>query len=331
MKPATIYDVARRAGVSHQTVTRYLRGFEGIRPETRERVAAALSELEYRPNAAARMLRSRRSNRIGVIADEFDTNGPARILAAASKAARAHGYVLDVVVTDGQSEGSVSSALETVTDHQVAGIFATAQTEMVLDELGRLAMSLPLVIGPQSLAEAGVENVNEIAGECAADHLLELGHRRIGYVAGPAKWLAAQSRANGFRRRVLERGGELVWVRHGDWSASSGFEAWSRLTESERSVTAVGVGNDSMAIGAMAAALQQGITTPTNLSVVGTDDIPEAGYLNPGLSTVALDFAGEGRWAIEALIAQIEGREVAEASGRVNLPRVVVRASTAAL
>src|SRR5437588_151572 len=147
MRAATIYDVARRAGVSHQTVSRYLSGFEGIRPETRARVESALTDLDYRPNAAARYLRAQRINRIGVLAD-----------------------------------------------------------------------------------------------------------RRVGYVSGPLPWIAARERMAGFRSRMEEGGGELVWTREGDWTAPSGSAAWATLSPEERRVTAVATGNDSTAIGLMSAA-----------------------------------------------------------------------------
>lgn len=328
MKPPTIYDVARRAGVSHQTVTRFLRGFEGIRPETKARVEAALMELDYRPNAAARMLRSNRTNRIGVLADRLDQGGPLRILAGAGELARERGYVLDIVVADGTSAESVAASLAVIVEHQVAGILATAQTSVVLEEIKRQSLPAPLVIDVRGDDAPESVSVNEVAGQLAADHLLELGHRKVGYLAGPEMWLATQERADGFCRRIEERGGEVVWRRFGDWSSESGHTAWTTLTSTEREVTAVGVANDSMAIGLISAAHEAGVNLPQDLSVIGTDDIPEARYVLPALSTVVMDFEGEGRAVLDALLAKIEDREPNEHVNRMP-PRVVPRSSTA--
>lgn len=326
MKAPTIYDVARQAGVSHQTVSRYLRGFEGIRPETRVRVEAALAELDYRPNSAARLLRTQRSNRIGVLADRVDETGPARIMAGATRAARQRGYLLDVVVTDGLDPESIASAVAVVTEHQVAGILATAQTDLVVEHLKRAAISVPLVIDARLPVFPGGRPWNEFAGRLAADHLLDLGHRRVGYVVGPPAWLAATGRFDGFRRRVEERGGELVWTREGDWSAASGYAAWQTLGPEERGVTAVAVCNDSMAIGLISAAHHDGVSVPEDLSVVGNDDIHEARYVLPALSTVAVDFEGEGRLLIETLIAGVERDEHPPAPAEP--PHLIPRDST---
>jgi DNA-binding LacI/PurR family transcriptional regulator len=327
VKPPTIYDVAKHAGVSHQTVTRYLNGFKGIRPQTRQRVEEALAALDYRPNSAARLLRSQRTNRIGVLADRIDQSGPARILTGAGELAHRRGYVLDVVVADGTSAGSVAASLATIIEHQVAGILATAQSDVVLEELQRQATAAPLVIG----ADPGTSDqptVNELAGQYAADHLLDLGHRRIGYLAGPEVWIAARGRTQGFTRRVLERGGQIVWLRQGDWSAASGHAVWGELGAHERAVTAVGVANDSMAIGLISAAADCGVRVPDDLSVVGTDDLPEARYVLPALSTVAMDFEGEGRFLIEELIAKIEGTDLPEHVQHPTPPHLIARAST---
>jgi DNA-binding LacI/PurR family transcriptional regulator len=326
VKPATIYDVAERAGVSHQTVTRFLHGFEGIRPHTRERVEQAITELDYKPNAAARLLRSRRSNRIGVLADSFNQGGPNRILGGASAFAHQHGYVLDLVMVDGDDPSSVAASLAILQGHQVAGIMATAQTELVLQELRRQTTGAPLVIDSADDDDAPA-GANHLAGTLAADHLMDLGHRRIGYLAGSEPWLAARQRATGFAARVAERGGTLVWRRHGDWSAESGFACWDELDPADRRVTAVATGNDSMAIGLMSAAVQSGIAVPGDLSIIGVDDLPEARFVLPALSTVAMDFEGEGEYMIAALIAQIEP-DVARPTPQPFDPHVVARSST---
>ncbi|MFJ4166918.1 LacI family DNA-binding transcriptional regulator [Microbacterium sp. NPDC089698] len=328
MKAATIYDVARRAGVSHQTVTRYLQGFEGIRPSTRERVATALEELDYRPNSAARLLRTRQTNRIGVLADRIDESGPARILSGASQLAQERGYVLDIVVADGTSAASVAASLEMLTEHQVAGVLATAQTEIVFDALRAQKIPAPMLLESQFGLVEGQPSLSEVAGRVAADFLLDLGHRDIGYVSGSHIWLASEGRLKGFESRVKERGGRLVWVREGNWSPSSGADAWRSLSADERDITAVAAANDSMAMGFISAAHDDGVAVPADLSVLGNDDMAEAAYFLPALSTLQMDFEGEGRFVLDTLIREIEGLPPRE-NLLLGEPKVVIRASTA--
>lgn len=324
MRAATIYDVARRAGVSHQTVSRYLTGFDGIRPETRARVEAALAELEYRPNAAARHLRRQRINRIGVLADRVDQTGPARIIAGATRAAQQRGYLLDVVVTDGLDLDSIEAALGVILEYQVAGILALAQTDLVIERLEQHGDSI-LMLDSRLSVEPGGPSMNSLSGRYAAEHLLGLGHRRVGYVSGPMAWIAARERLAGFRSSIEEGGGEVVWTREGDWTALSGSAAWGTLTEEERQVTAVATGNDSTAIGLISAAEETGVRVPEDLSVIGNDDIDEARYLLPALSTITIDFEGEGRVLVERVIAAVEGGSAPAPSAP---PRLVARRST---
>ncbi|WP_210506015.1 LacI family DNA-binding transcriptional regulator [Naasia sp. SYSU D00057] len=328
MKAPTIYDVARRAGVSHQTVSRYLHGFAGIRPETRERVQSALDELEYRPNSAARLLRSRRVNRIGVLAHRLDHAGPSRIIAGATAAARRLGFVLDIAAVSGDDPEAVDEALAILLEHQVAGVIATAQTEAVIASLSSRALALPLLIDNRMVGAGDTVSVNERAGRLAARHLLGLGHRRVGYLSGPASWMASQDRRDGFAREIAEGGGEVTWIREGDWSAASGSAAWAGLGSGERSVSAIATANDSMAIGLISALEEAGRRVPDDMSVIGTDDMPEARYLLPSLSTVAIDFEGEGTFIVEALAGRIGGAATG-APPALALPELRARRSTA--
>jgi DNA-binding LacI/PurR family transcriptional regulator len=326
MKAATIYDVARVAGVSHQTVSRFLSGYEGIRPETRARVEHALAELDYRANSAARQLRSQRTNRIGVIADRVDQTGPARVIAGATLAAQQRGYLLDVVLTNGLALEAIESALAVVTEHRVIGIMATAQTDLVVKHLQQRVPPLPLAVDSRLQHPETGQSMNEYSGAIVAEHLVALGHRRFGYVSGPVAWIAASGRRDGFTKRVEELGGTVEWHRSGDWSAGSGADAWRGLGPQERSVTAIAVGNDSMAIGLIHAAEADGVAVPGELSVMGNDDFDEARYLRPALSTVRIDFEGEGRALIEALIGAAEGATEPPAPARP--PELVPRDST---
>jgi DNA-binding LacI/PurR family transcriptional regulator len=329
VKSATIYDVARSAGVSHQTVTRYLKGFEGIRPATRERVEQAIAELDYKPNAAARQLRLNRVNRIAILAHRIEQTGPARILRGMTRAAQERGYVAEIISMDGVDQASVDTAIDLATEHQVAGVLASAQTEIVLERLTARSLSVPLIIDAHVVENESGLLVNEVAGRVAAEHLLDLGHRRVGYLAGPDAWFAARERRKGFADAIAERGATVAWAGEGDWSAASGFAAWNRHSIIDQGVTAVAVGNDSMAIGFIAAAATDGIHVPDDLSVIGTDDLPEARFLLPSsLSTVVVDFEGEGERLASELVALIDGRGAQPNVASSHPPRVEARAST---
>jgi DNA-binding LacI/PurR family transcriptional regulator len=325
MKRATIYDVARHAGVSHQTVTRFLNGFEGIRPTTRAKVQAAIDELNYRPNGAARWLRSRQSNRIGILAHRMELSGPGRIIAGATTAARSRGYVLDIASMDGEDAASVDAALDVVMEHQIAGVFATAQTDVVRIAVENRGIDVPISIDSgEGLASSGADP-RAHPGQLAGMHLADLGHRHVAFVNGPGVWIASVERRNGFLDVVRERGLDLVWESEGDWSAEAGYRAARELP---REVTAVALANDSMAIGLIFGLAERGIRVPDDVSVIGMDDAPESRFHLPSLSTIRLDFEGEGAYLMNILIAKIEGEDVAEVPG-YRLPELVQRASTA--
>jgi DNA-binding LacI/PurR family transcriptional regulator len=145
-------------------------------------------------------------------------------------------------------------------------------------------------------------------------------------VSGPLAWIAARERMAGFRAGIEAGGGEVVWTREGDWTAPSGYAAWRTLTPEERRVTAVATGNDSIAIGLMSAAEGDGVTVPAGLSVIGNDDIDEARFLLPALSTITVDFEGEGRMLVERVIAAVENDDTLPLPAAP--PRLTPRRST---
>jgi DNA-binding LacI/PurR family transcriptional regulator len=340
MPDATIYDVATRAGVSHQTVSRFLRGYEGIRPETRAKVEAALAELEYRPNSAARFLRLKRTNRIALLADNMHLSGPARTIAGATRAARDLGYVTDIVSMDGGDESSVRDALDLVLSQQIAGLVLTAQTQIARTAIEQRDISLPVARDFGFTVDGSGEPPGNHAGGVAAEHLLELGHRRAAYVAGPEQWLVARERQEGFvdaftaggddlaaARRLLDGGAVGVAGTAAAAAAAGASGGAGRLVDVD--ATAVAVANDTMAMGLLAAFAEAGVSVPGDVSVIGNDDAPEARYMVPPLTTVDLDFAMEGVLVVSTLIARIEGRE-ADPTIHVPTPMLVTRASTAA-
>jgi DNA-binding LacI/PurR family transcriptional regulator len=310
VRPPTIYDVARVAGVSHQTVSRFLRGNTGLKMATRERVQAAIAELGYRPNSTARALATSRSYRIGALVYELQELGPSLIAKGATDAARTSGYLLDIVALDPEDDEAIAHAIGLLDDQNLAGILALAPTHRLRDALQAADYQVPLVIDAEGEYEntTETETLNTIGTRLAVEHLIELGHRRILHISGPHEWISASNRLAAYRHTLGQAGLATFESIEGDWSAASGYAA-GRAMPAESGFTAVVVANDQMALGALRAFTEMGLRVPEDISVVGFDDIPESEFLIPPLTTVRLDFAEQGRFAVETLVARIEGRE----------------------
>lgn len=251
--------------------------------------------------------------------------GPARNITGATRAAQANGYVLDIVSVDGADVRSVREALDLVLENQIAGVLATAQTDEVRTAVEGRPIQVPLVV------DNGTSRVErrQLAepGRLAAAHLGDLGHHRVGLVSGPDSWIAARERRRGFLEEAVQRGLEVAWSAEGDWTSRSGWEA-AAAAPVEDGITAVALSNDSMAVGFMAGLHERGLRVPDDVSVVGVDDAPDSRFLVPSLTTVRLDFEGEGGSLMEDLVALIEGREP-ERGSAFGAPELLARASTA--
>ena len=306
-KPATIYDVARVAGVSHQTVSRVLRGVEGIRPETRERVQRALDELRYRPSVVARELASSRASRIGVVGYETFESSTSKVLKGVNDVATAAGYVLDIVTVDPLGEvDEIVRRLDAINGSDVAGLLATSPTSQVREALERSVFRMPVFLDVNGDADEtlGPYYGTSVAAHLVMDHLVSLGHRRIAHVAGPGGWDSAANREAVYHATMREHALDEVPVVRGTWSAESGYRAALQLDLA--GVTAIFVANDRMALGVIRALSERGIRIPEDISVAGIDDIPEAEYFSPPLTTVHVNFAESGQVAARSLISLIE-------------------------
>jgi DNA-binding LacI/PurR family transcriptional regulator len=322
-----MYDVATRAGVSHQTVSRVLNDFAGIRPETRERVLAAIADLGYRPNRAARALVTSRSRAIGVLVPATADFGPMSSLHAIERAARAAGYHALITSTLVETD-AVRESLQFLLDQSIEALVVIAPYRVVTDELDVVPPQIPTaLLQTGDLETAGAIAVDQGAGaRLAARHLLELGHRRIQQLTGPPDYLEALARRDAVDDELAAAGAPLLPHLTGDWTADSGYAAGSGL---DPATTAVICGNDQMALGLMHALADLGRAVPGDVSVVGFDDIPESAHCLPPLTTVHQDFEEVGRRAVDDLVARIEGR-VPDAAALTVIPSLVVRSSTAA-
>jgi DNA-binding LacI/PurR family transcriptional regulator len=322
-------DVAAVAGVSHQTVSRVLNGLPGVRTETKERVEAAIAELGYRRNLAARVLASARSQSVGVISWGTWQFGPANVLLGLEAAARDTAYRLELVNISSISPDAFHRAVNQLLERAVEALVVIVSHEAVLGEAQALDIAIPVLVVEGDLSRtpltAGVDNVE--GARVATRHLLELGHRTVHHLAGPAGWAEARARIDGWEAELAAWGLEVPTVRWiGDWSAASGYQAGRSIAGDPR-VTAVFAANDQMALGVMRALHEAGRRVPDELSVVGFDDLPEARFFVPALTTVQQDFPELGRRVMQLLARVLDH---GERPGAVLVPtHLRVRESTA--
>jgi len=321
-------DVARLAGVSHQTVSRVLNGHPNVRPQTRAGVLAAIRELGYRRNAVARSLVTGRTQALGVISFDTTLYGPASMLYGIERAAHPR-YSVTITSVPAFDSRSMQDALDRLLGQGVDGVIVIASETPAIEALAGVRVDVPLVaVGCGTSAPLDSVAIDNIAGAFEATrYLLGLGHRTVYYVGGPDTTVDARERADGWERALREAGAPVPEITHGDWSASSGYETGHRLA-SMPEVTAVFCANDQMALGLLRALAEHGRQVPADVSVVGFDDIPESAYFLPPLTTVRQDFGDLGRQALRLLLERISERQVS--ADRLPLPpELVVRASTA--
>lgn len=327
-KPPTLYDVAALADVSHQTVSRLVKGHTNIHPDIRVRVEAAIAELRYRPNLVARSLATATSRRIGVLFfDRLDQVGPTRSVQEASDRAREAGYFLDIIGLASQVESEIERAIAAVDRVDVAGIMVFAPTSAVREAIKRASFPVPVFIDFDPLGPSKPVMANIKGTQLLIQHLAELGHQRFFTITGPTGWDAAQVRLQAYVDAVAATGGVSVGECEGDWGAQSGYDAILRMPL-DAGITAVVAANDQMALGAIKACETRGIRVPEDLSVVGFDNVTESLFFKPALTTIGFDFGLQGRIAMEELLQMIDPN-FAVAAESVLEPRLILRASTA--
>lgn len=324
-------DVGRLAGVSHQTVSRVINGSPHVRPQTRERVLKAMLELGYRPNSVARALVTGRSNTLGVVSFDTTLYGPASTLFGIERAAHEAGYFIIVASLKALDRASVADAVERLRRHGVDGILVIAPHVEAADALLHAPGDAPLVA-----VEAGPERgvpvvaVDQVGGAASATrHLLDLGHETVWHIAGPPDFLEARQRLEGWRETLEEAGTEIPPALEGDWSPRAGYDLGRRLSRN-RDLSALFVANDQMALGVLRAMHEGGRRIPDEVSIVGFDDIPEARYFLPPLTTVRQDFNEVGSRSVHLLLRIMSDGGSLPSSPRVE-PELIVRGSTSVM
>lgn len=325
----SIRDVARLAGVSHQTVSRVLNDHPSIRPETKKRVEDAIGVLDYKPNLAARALVTSRTHTLGILSATIGEFGPTSSIASIEDAARAEGYSVTTLNLSDTTPEAIGDAIRQLGREQVSGIVALAPQVRVFNVLRGMAVGVPLVsLQAASGSDGFTLSADQVAGARAmTEHLIELGHTDILHLAGPQDWIEAESRMRGYLDALREADLPTFPPIRGDWTADFGHFAGVELAR-RRDFTAVFAANDLMAIGLMHGFRDAGIDVPREVSVVGFDDIPVAAHVWPPLTTVHQDFPALGARAVRMLLAEIRGEAAPEFSAVT--PQLRLRSSSAA-
>ena len=328
VRDPSILDVARVAGVSHQTVSRVLNDHPNVRETTRQRVRSAIIELGYRPNRAARALVTGSYRAIGVIAPRSTLYGPASLLAAFEEQLAIEGFTVSVARLRSFDAAAVREAAAGLLDQRVAGLIVIAPLAAAVEALDELPDDLPLVAVDGHPSRPGASaTVDQVAGaRLATAHLLDAGHSTVWHVSGPPDWFDAAGRVRGWTAELRERGIEPPPVIDADWTAASGYRAGQLLGRMPE-VTAVFAANDAIALGILHALHDHGRRVPHDVSVGGVDDVPEAAHYIPPLTTVRQDFDAVARESLGLLMERIDGSDAP--ADRVVAPDLVVRKSVA--
>lgn len=307
-KSPTIADVARVAGVSLPTVSRVLTGSTPVRAATRDRVVAAIRELSYRPNGAARALVRGRQPIVGVIARDTSAYGRARMLASIEERARAAEYVVAVTILDPADVASVPTALEVLLSQPIVGVvvldYNTYDEATLRPRLGTIPIATVT-----SGADGGIDVPHVViddrsAARAMTEYLLSLGHRTVHHVAVPGINGRLHARELGWREALDAAGREAPEPRRTDWTIESARAAGASLA-AQSDVTAVFCSNDQIAFGVMRSLYERGRRVPEDVSVAAIDNEPLAGAWVPSLTTYHLDWD----WAGEAAFALLMGAE----------------------
>ena len=335
----TLQDVAALAGVSAKTVSRVVNNQGEIKESTRQRIQAAIDELDYHPNILARSLIRQRTNTLAVVAWGIDYFGPSQSIIGIEEQAEELGYSLLLSLVSEAEHHDQERILDTLLARRVDGIiWAVPDVGDNRRWLSTAALEdLPPIVFLSMSAQAGVTAVavdNRSGAAHVAQHLIQQGRSKFGIITGPMAWWEARERYAGWTQALADAGLSVPQQRVTEsyWSAAGGEKAMQRLLENEPDLDAVCAGSDQIALGALGAIHASGRSVPDDIAVVGFDDMPEAEYFWPPLTTVCQKLASVGRTAVQQLHQMIgarrEGQTDAPAAVTMIQPELVVRASS---
>lgn len=319
-------DVGDLAGVSHQTVSRFLNSPQLLTDKTRSRVAAAIDELGFTQNMAARALVTNRSHLIGVLMPRDGLFGPVSTGVAIADAARASGYATTQVAVPEDLEliKGITAQLRRL---RVDGLIIVRSTVGLDSVTHALSQEFPVAVitgAPLESPECGVHVSHRESSREVVEHLFAVGCRSVAHLAGPSDWFDARERALGWEEAVRGRG-DCELVQTGSWGSEAGYEAAKLLLRGDRRPDGIFAANDLIALGAIRAARELAIDLPTDLAIAGFDAIAGSEFFQPALTSVVQPFEEAGRSSVDLLISVLRGEEPQVVSYR---PRLVIREST---
>ncbi|MBT1182236.1 LacI family DNA-binding transcriptional regulator [Bifidobacterium sp. CP2] len=304
-------DVAKEAGVSPQTVSRVANGSSAVRPDTRQRVEAAMERLGYRPNYAARALKHGSFRNIGVVLFNMVSYGNTRILDGVLNAAIADDYSITMQIMPKHGDRTIAAAVERMKQQPVDGVIVILE-ERISDFAGyKPPKDLPVVLVTEGAADhcPTIDADQYGCSTAIVDYLMSKGHRTVYHIAGPASSRAAESRSRGWRDALEQIGATVPSIYVGDWGADSGYQAGMALAH-DPNCTAVYAANDQMAYGAILGLQAAGKRVPEDVSVVGVDDSLVDMVPRLNLTTMRMRFDEIGSTAFSMVRRQCEGETV---------------------
>ena len=340
MKRPTIHDVALAAGISYQTVSRVINSKPDVSKETRERVWKVINEIGYHPSEVARSLIQQRSYTLGVVTAGLKYIGPSRTLNGITQQAEERGYTLLLKELPRFSANNIKPLLDSLLARQVDGIIWAApeigdNRKWLEDE--SINTPVPIIfLEMHDVAGYSVVSVdNYKGGQLATQHLVEQGRKKIAHISGPLDWWESRQRKAGWEDTLKAAGlpcSERSWI-EGNWSSSSGEKAIEEICNLYPDLDAVFVANDQMALSVLAFAYKNRIKIPDEIAVIGFDDIAEAAYFCPPLSTIRQDQLNLGCTAVNEIICAIEEKRNNKPCPPKNIllePQLIIRQSSCA-
>ncbi len=327
----TLAEVARQAGVSVSTVSKVVNGHLDVAAETRRQVEQLLEQHQYRPR---RSPSRRRVGLIDLVFQDLDNSWAMQILHGVEQAAHEQGVGVVVSAVRDEPSRSVRRWLDNVRARSTDGVVLVL-SELSPEQRSQLdALGVPVAVvdpvGDLAHDVPAVGTTNWAGGLAATRHLIELGHTRIATISGPTRVLCSRARVDGYRS-ALDAAGLTVpeeYIGHGDFTIPGGYTATHRLMQLPEPPTAIFAGSDVQALGVLRALFELGLRVPHDISVVGFDDLPEAAWAAPPLTTVRQPLSEMGQMATRTLLRMVNGED--PSSRRVELAtELVTRASTA--
>ncbi|MTV38354.1 LacI family DNA-binding transcriptional regulator [Duganella radicis] len=330
-KSKTIKEVAALAGVSVITASRAIRGDKYVKQETRQKVLAAAAQVEYTPNVLAQRIRGGSSRLIGVFVHGFGSSVLQDLITSINAAALELGYALLVFNSpsfDAPDRAPTSEVMRTLCDgllivmpnsqDALLSKLERGSTPCVLINFSARDIDLPVVVG-----------ANRAGARQAVEYLIGLGHRRVGFIGGTANTGQSPERRRGYEQALAAAGIDILarYIGQGDFTHPSGYREAKRMLAMAPPPTAIFAANDDMAFGVLDAAQEAGLVVPRDLSVIGYDDVVQASFVFPKLTTLRQPLADIATRAVAELVAIINGNE--KIAMRIELPtKFIVRDST---